>query len=92
MQSCNQQPQKNKVSNNELIQLFKENLTRKIKFIDEEKNSLEALCNSLINPILKFIDESSKKLSEIENSYYLKCHKIVVQGKKGIIINFFREK
>ncbi len=75
-----QEPQQIKVSNNELIKLFEENLVQKINFIHEEKNSLENLCNSLINPILKFIDESTKKLNEIENLYYVKLHKVVFEG------------
>jgi hypothetical protein len=88
MQGANHQAHQVKLSNNDLIKLFKEDLRRRIKLIEEEKNSLEDLCNSLINPILKFVEESTKKLNEIENSYFIKCHKIIVEGKKNISLNF----
>ena len=66
---------------NELIKNCLEDSNKKIKIIQQEKNSLDQLCNSIINPIIRYHEESMKELEKHEAKYFQFASKVFAERK-----------
>ena len=69
----------NKLSINQLIKNCLEDSNKKTKLIQQEKNILDQLCNSLINPIIRYHEESMKELEKHEAKYVQFASKVLAE-------------